>query len=90
MVKSITHTRFGGFFIPKFRTETLSAKPSVLESMKIRVYWRVVLTKDSWHGTDTNSRRTHAQPEKHQPRPAAQSVGGDHRFIRLGQVFARL
>ena len=43
----------------------------------------------SWPGfapAHQHSRRAHAQFAKHRSRFAAQSVGRDHRFIRLGQV----
>ena len=60
------------------------------ESSRNRVYWQASLTQDSLHGTDPHPRRTHAQPQEHQPRPAAQPADRDHRPVGLGQVLARL
>src|SRR5512143_3136514 len=37
-----------------------------------------------------DTRRTHAQPEEHQPRSAPQSAGGHYRTIRLWQVLTRV
>ena len=42
------------------------------------------------HGLDPHSRRTHAQPQEHQPRPAAAPADRHHRAVRLGQELARV
>ena len=42
------------------------------------------------HGFDPHPRRAHAQPQEHQPRPAAPPADRHHRAVRLGQELARV
>jgi hypothetical protein len=42
---------------------------------------------DFIHGIHPNSRRTHAQSEKHRFGFATASIGGDYGFVWFGQIF---